>query len=431
MCGRVGLGRGLPRAEAHLVNSTASEPTVALFGLFGVGNIGNEASLRAAVEALARHEPPFEPVVVCSRPHVVAGEHRIETVPIALSAPAPRLERFPRVVRLAYRPFLELARWVAAVRFLRRVEGVLVPGTGILDDFGVKSYEMPYDLFRWTTAARLARRRVAFVGVGAGPIEHPISRWLMCRAVRNASFVTYRDDNSKTFMEGLGVRARPGTVQPDVAFGLDRPQGEPFAGADGLHVGLGVMSYFGWTNDAEAGRRTFDRYVDTMTEIADALLEAGHTLRLLVGEAGDTEAVDAVVAAVRSRRDLTDDEISMPDIRNFDDLLDNVAATDVVIATRYHNVVAGLLTNRPTISIGYAAKNREVMTTFGCAHRCHDVGDVVVDDVLADFADLVDDAPATSAQLEEVNRRERRRVLQGFDGALAVFAGTAEGAGPS
>jgi polysaccharide pyruvyl transferase WcaK-like protein len=41
-----------------------------------------------------------------------------------------------------------------------------------------------------------------------------------------------------------------------------------------------------------------------------------------------------------------------------------------VVATRFHNVVAALLLAKPVLSIGYAAKNDELMADMGLAAYC-------------------------------------------------------------
>jgi polysaccharide pyruvyl transferase WcaK-like protein len=68
---------------------------------------------------------------------------------------------------------------------VRKFDIVVVPGTGILDDFGEPWYAMPYDLFKWSLAAMLGGRPFTFVSVGAGPIQHPLSSWWRLLEWRN------------------------------------------------------------------------------------------------------------------------------------------------------------------------------------------------------------------------------------------------------
>ena len=60
---------------------------------------------------------------------------------------------------------------------------------------------------------------VAFVSVGAGPLNSRLSRWMCVRALRLATFVSFRDAESLGLMRRLGYQGE-GTVRPDLAFGL-------------------------------------------------------------------------------------------------------------------------------------------------------------------------------------------------------------------
>jgi polysaccharide pyruvyl transferase WcaK-like protein len=62
------------------------------------------------------------------------------------------------------------------------------------------------------------------VGIGAGPIHHPISRWLMKSAVAMAQYRSYRDTVSKAFMESIGFAAQDDAIYPDIAFNCRYPQ---------------------------------------------------------------------------------------------------------------------------------------------------------------------------------------------------------------
>ena len=87
------------------------ESSIALFGLFGVGNLGNEASLRAALIDLRRIAPEVRLVCVCAYPERVVAEHGVEAVPIGMSGRFRRATTAPRIIRRLTRPFLEIFRW--------------------------------------------------------------------------------------------------------------------------------------------------------------------------------------------------------------------------------------------------------------------------------------------------------------------------------
>lgn len=359
---------------------------IALFGLFGVGNFGNEASLRSAIDAARAQVPEREVVCVGAAPDVVSAMHGVRAVPIQMSSWEDRYHRSHRVVRLAIRPFIEWRRTVAARRFLEGCSAAIVPGTGILDDFGVRPWEMPWELYRWTRQAERAGVAFSFVGVGAGPIADPTNRWLMVRAARQAASRSFRDDGSRAFLAALGATTAGDPVVPDVVFGLSHLPPTPVRTTAPLRVGLGVMAYYGWENDPTRGSAVFERYVARLAELARGLLDDGHELRILIGEHSDE------IAVARLTQVLGPDvapRIAVEPISSIEELLGQIDQVDVVVATRFHNVVGALMMERPVVSIGYAAKNQEVLERYGLGAHHHPVDDFDPEDVRRDLDALV------------------------------------------
>ena len=132
--------------------------TVAFFGLFGAGNIGNEASLAAALASFRSRLPNARLVCIGADPSAIEAEHGVAAVDIQMSGRLGWQGSRHRAVRLILRPLFEVSKSIHAFRFLR-VDAVIVPGTGILDDFGVRPQQMPFDIYRWTQLARLTKHR--------------------------------------------------------------------------------------------------------------------------------------------------------------------------------------------------------------------------------------------------------------------------------
>jgi polysaccharide pyruvyl transferase WcaK-like protein len=225
-------------------------------------------------------------------------------------------------------------------------------------------------------------------------------------------------------MAGLGAPGRAAALQPDVAFALPRPERrEPVDGAT-REIGLGVMAYYGWGNDPIAGQPVFASYIASMTEIARRILASGHAVRLLIGEQTDIRAAEHVIAALGSRPGARmGHTVLFEPITTFDGLMAQIARTEAVVATRYHNVIAGLMTATPTISIGYADKNRAVMSSFGLEQHCHHVDGIDVDAVERDLFAVLDRGPYLRATMRDTADRLARQVDARFDATFAELVG--------
>src|ERR1700733_452208 len=134
---------------------------VALFGNFGSDNLGNEASFKSLLDSIRLERPTVVITGICYGPAQAQKEHGVDAIALKLPFPARRWFRILNLVsfRLAY-PLFDLIRTLSVVRHF---DVLLVPGTGILDDFSERWQAMPYDLFKWGFAAKLARRPFAFV----------------------------------------------------------------------------------------------------------------------------------------------------------------------------------------------------------------------------------------------------------------------------
>jgi polysaccharide pyruvyl transferase WcaK-like protein len=377
---------------------------IGLFGLFGVGNIGNDGSLESMVGFLRRVAPEERLLCICGNPAVVESDFGLDAIPIYSR---PRSPIGGRAGALLERAAGRATLWLYAARHLRRLKALIVPGMGVLDDFAVSPLGWPHDLLSWCLLARLMGVKVIFASIGAGPIRHPLSRWLMKSAARAAHYRSYRDTVSRAFMESIGFDVRSDPVCPDIAFRLPPPASiRPQEEGRPLTVGVGVMAYHGWRNDSTRGAGIYAAYLEKMTAFVLWLLDRGHAVRVLMGDEADRRAVADLLQAVRRRRpDLTENRLLFAPAHTLCDVMRQMAETDIVVATRYHNVVCALRIGRPTISIGYAAKNDDLLAEAGLADYCQHVERLDVERLKAQALRMMGDRPAMEDRVRQAGRR--------------------------
>jgi polysaccharide pyruvyl transferase WcaK-like protein len=376
---------------------------IGLFGNFGGGNLGNEGSLEAMIRFLQRSHSGAGLVCLCVEPAAVTARYGIE----ALALSTPREGGDGLIAKLRAR----LADHLALLRNIRNLAVLLVPGTGILDDFGERPMGFPYTLFLVCLIARLRGIPVAFVSVGAGPIRHPLSRWLMKTGARMARYRSYRDEISKDYMTGLGLDTRQDPVYPDLAFSLPDPAPSAQRTGNSLRVGLGLMTYFGWTSDEGRYRDLYDDYISKMTRLAVWLLQQGHSIRLLVGDTPDSRALEDVERGIaREFGEVRLGAVIAKTPRSLHDLMAQMSTVDAVIATRFHNVLCALKAGKPTISLSYARKNDVLMKLFGLESFCQHIETFEVDPLLSQFGDLRTNLAGYADMIVQTNTRLRAEL---------------------
>jgi polysaccharide pyruvyl transferase WcaK-like protein len=137
------------------------------------------------------------------------------------------------------------------------------------------------------------------------------------------------------------------------------------------------MDYNGWHGHAMPDAAIYTTYLMKLVELATALLDQGHTIRILVGESADTRAVSDLVTLLQGRGCLAGTEVTRrivtEPVGSLHDLMRQMEETDVVVASRFHNVICALRLAKPVLSLGYEAKHDAVMADFGLADFCHHI----------------------------------------------------------
>lgn len=331
---------------------------IGLLGQFGIGNLGNDGSLEAMLSFLRARFPSAKLVCICSDPAFV--EHRFGVPAVPLRRPGPS-QGFARAAnRLLLGMPGRIANIAHAIHVASALDVLLVPGTGVLDDFGERPFGLPYDIWRWSFAAKRAGAKLGFVSIGAGPITRRLSRLFMINAARSADYCSYRDEPSRAFACTVGLGAKESQVRPDLAFSLPAPLRVV---SDEALVAVGVMAYYGW---AGSGSEIYERYVGKLSAYTAWLLETGRRVRFVIGNDNDTKSVEEVQRRALALAPSRSQQIApFEPAQNLSDVMRQMADANIVVATRFHNVVCALRAGRPVISLGYAEKNHALVADMG------------------------------------------------------------------
>lgn len=339
---------------------------IGIFGGYGTGNFGNDASFEALYGFLRAEHPEAEISAICSKPDVVEQRFGVKAVGIA----APRPEGIWRKLdTLMLRQPSTWRNWARSLKALKNYDVVLSGGTGVFDDFRDTPLGWPSVLGRWCVAAKLSGVRWTFVSVGAGPITSPISRAMMKRAGALAQQRLYRDQDSYDFMRGIGVDGPRDGVVPDLAFLLPAPDVAKKRAGGPLVIGVGMMTYHGWSKHGGM----YETYIALHVRLIEWLISQGHEVRMIIGQAPTDLTAARDVEARIGRKFLTPRDEAMSSIH---DAMAAIGETDIVIASRYHVQIAALKMGKPLISLSYGPKNDALMADVGLSAFVQDVDNV-------------------------------------------------------
>jgi polysaccharide pyruvyl transferase WcaK-like protein len=367
---------------------------IAFLGQFNSSNFGNDSTLQAILHHLRRFQPDAKVSCISTDPEGTVATHRIEAIPFAESFAnwwAPR-NPLMRVLRKACVGLpSEAYRWVKGLIRLRRTDMLIIPGGGLLTDaYGLLGWG-PYNLLKWSLIAKICGCKLLFVSVGAGPIYGTPGRWFVRSILSLADFRSYRDSSTMRYLEGIGFCTNNDRVYPDLAFSLPEvaiPHRNPGKSCRSV-VGLGVMEYAGKYSVSTPSGTTYLAYLQNLVMFVRWLLAREYDIRLLSGDFADVHARQEFRDLLREQLSVCDEgRIIDEPICSVEGLLSQIVATDIVVATRFHNVLLALLCNKPVISISFHHKCESLMSAMGLPEYCLDINDLKVDRLIEKFCDL-------------------------------------------
>ena len=181
------------------------------------------------------------------------------------------------------------------------------------------------------------------------------------------------------------------------------------------------MGYYGWEADEIKGRMVYRGYISKMGLFVKNLLERGYTVRLLIGEMPtDEPAVSDVLDVIFSGNGgVQNPKLFAEPIDSFERLLGEIERTDMVVASRFHNVVCALALGRPAMSIGYAEKFELLMEEFGLGEYCQNIEQLDVQELMQQFENLIRKYSCLKELVQEKSKQYRVSLEAFFD---TVFA---------
>lgn len=387
--------------------------TVMVWGAYGVGNLGNNATAMTLVSWLRERFPDIQVLMTTDAPDF--ARH-------AGAAAVPRRWRRPsNAVFLALNRVLRgapgfIGDFLHAFRAMKNVDLMLVGGTGVLDDFGgVTPRGAPLLLLQWSVAARLRAARCAWIAIGAGPLSSPLSQRLARMSAAISVHRSYRDTASVRFLDSIGVDTTHDFLVPDLVFLLPSPV--PNADRHPPRVSIAVMRYLGWTPDAYSMNR-LGTYTSILARMGRDLLSAGFEVEILSADEDDDEAAEAVASKMEAPG------INVKQVRSLVELVDVLGYADVVVATRFHAVLSALLASAPVISLGYGTKNELLMERMQLGAFCQHIDNINYELLQAQARKCIVRNAELRQLIErgvELRRRELEDYLDNLPGRLGAM----------
>ena len=392
---------------------------IALLHHTGGGNLGDDAILDAVICNIRRRRPEADITVISMNPGDTARRHFVASHPLrrhtwgtgygsvkmesAQAKPVGLFRWFETTrnpaIRLPRAAFGELQFLLASLRILRDFDVLIFGGGGQLTERS-GPWGFPYAIFTWVSMAKVSRIPCIFLNVGAGPLNHLLSKFFVRRALYCADYVSFRDEQSKDLAVDIGFTGKS-HVFPDNVYSLDLflPSVSVDRGGQPI-VGIAPMPYpFCDPREHSSDlRAAYEDFIGKLSIFASSLVRQSFALRLFGSDNGaDPSSIEDLRLSLRDHH-----AISTPAYEPIDtvgELLIRMMEMHYVVTCRFHGVVFAHLLNKPVLAISHHPKVANLMKALGLSKYCVDIRTFGPSQLADTFASLVADSDVVKKRM--------------------------------
>ena len=414
-------------ANVRHFNSTKK---IGLLGPFGGGNLGDAAIQKSMIDNIRQFHPQAEIYGFSLQPQDTESRHGIPTYPIGKEANfadycwwrgatenslSSKLTNFlvrwqqttNSILRKLGSRFIfgtleSLAWWRAYQNFqFLELDLLIVSGGGQLDDYWGGAWGHPFTLLRWCLFAKMNDTKFLIVSTGAGPIDSFLGKFFTRMTLSLADYRSYRDADSQQYIEEVVGFTSDDPVYADLAFSLpiDSYQPSPKNSQYQAVVGIGPMSYYHPETWPEKNRSVYSQYLSKLATFIVWLTQQQYAVALFPSQTShDQLAIDDLQELLIAQQVPTQQIIQQP-IFTVDELMNQLADIDMVVASRFHGVLLSLLMNKPTLALSYHPKIDALMADMGQSDYCLSIDDFEVETMKNKFMKFKTDYQQIEQQL--------------------------------
>jgi polysaccharide pyruvyl transferase WcaK-like protein len=316
----------------------------------------------------------------------------------------------------------EIAFSKESVKILKSVDLLIIAGSNqFLDNFG-GPWGFPFTLLRWSILAKMAKVKITYVSVGAGPLEAKLSTFLCRSALRFADYASFRDIASQKMMV-TNTANSDSFVYPDLAFSLlNKPQatnGKKEDPNQRLKVGINVMAIYDPRYWCEPDGSKYSQYVNNLAVFAQKLMRDNVDIFFFGTQKKDEPVIQDVLTVLGEKTDIVMDDARFSRYsETVYGLLDVIAEADIVVATRFHGTVLSLFSEKPTLGVCYYRKSADLLKAAGQGDYYVDIDNFDPEELYNKFNLLAAEKSREIKKLQKMNSEYSSLLADQYNAVL-------------
>jgi polysaccharide pyruvyl transferase WcaK-like protein len=222
-------------------------------------------------------------------------------------------------------------------------------------------------------------------------------------------------------MESIGFSTERDCVYPDLAFGLSR---QLFTSSvrnhEGLRpvIGVGLKDYRDYDAKGGEAENTYRDYVRIMVDFVGWLCKSGYNVRLLIGDFRYDIRATQDVRNLISKRVTERGRVVFEPAVTVAELVRQLGETDLVISSRYHNLVLAIMLNKPVIALSDHQKLDSLMEGLDLAEYCRHLGTLDLESLIRLFSKLQDNSKTVKAHIRDRSENYRMALDKQYAAAF-------------
>jgi len=263
-------------------------------------------------------------------------------------------------------------------------------------------------------AGKLLGKPVVKYTADLGPFQHTWNRFFAKLYLGHfVDLIFVRSGASRQYVEQLGIKTPLETV-PDTAFLLPCDEGtesERYAALRRRSGLVGVSVSYQVRNRAADD----DTYLGTMVKlITHSVKKYGTHVVLIPNELSESTNDDRRIAEeICARVAHAHCDVLHTNVLTAQEIKGVIKQCDVVVASRYHTIVAALSLAVPTLAIGWHHKYQEVLRLFQQEHRACAIQNLTLEGIIEHFEDLWENRQQISEKIAQRLPSIRDQILAG------------------
>ncbi|WP_418223290.1 polysaccharide pyruvyl transferase family protein [Clostridium isatidis] len=250
------------------------------------------------------------------------------------------------------------------IRKLIKADGIVFVGGGYM---GEQPYKEKFKLYKWGFSAIknilyvgilgvLFRKKIIVIGVGAGPVTNPITRYIIKKICNYSEKTIVRDKESYEFLKSIMVKEEKLDITADTVLALHKYYNLKKINRNNKTITLHLSDSYKNNEKINFIVKDVEKYLEKYPE---------YRLKAITDHNGGGQDI-----AIKDLKEKFQDKINICKYESPNQLINELNISDVVITNKLHVGIVSSTLGKSVFSIANHPKTKRFFTQIGYGNRC-------------------------------------------------------------